>query len=377
MSNSSSSSATRPAAPVAAINRKGARRADKDRATQLALHRLSVLVLAQELGSISEACSLRSMDRASFYKWKRRFQTQGLEGLKDLPPIPRSHPATTPVPVQERVAALALQHPARGCDFLSGELAREAISLSGVTVQSILNKRGLGSRHERLQALEQRALAQTIELTPKQLQLIEKVNPCFVERHVESHRPGELLCQDIFYVGQVKGMGKVYLHAVVDTYSSYAFGALGTSKQPQLAFSVLLSGAWPFYSRRKLPVRAVLIGNGKEFIGSESHDYEVLLSLYDIELRRASVTSPLTNGFIERFRRTVLAEFFRVKLRTTVYESLEALQGDLNRWLEYYNEERPHLGYRNMGRCPLDAVNDFLMARSANMPSTSPVEQEA
>ncbi len=105
--------------------------------------------------------------------------------------------------------------------------------------------------------------------------------------------------------------------------------------------------------------------------------YEQQLSLCDIELRRAPVTSPRTNGFVERFRRTVLDEFFRVKLRTTVYVSLEALPGALSRWLEYYNEERPHLGYRNMGRCPLAAANDFLVARSANVSSTLPAGQEA
>jgi transposase-like protein len=98
------------------------------------------LELAQELGSVSKACRQAGMDRTSFYEWKRRFQTHGLAGLKDLPPIPKSHPATTPEPVQARIVELALQHPTRGCDFLSAQLALEGITVSGVTVQSILNK---------------------------------------------------------------------------------------------------------------------------------------------------------------------------------------------------------------------------------------------
>jgi transposase InsO family protein len=372
--NSSNNSLS--AAPTAA-NGKTARLADKDPATKVARQRLSVLQLAQELGSVSKACRQAGMDRTSFYEWKRRFQTHGLAGLKDLPPIPKSHPATTPEPVQERIVELALQHPTRGCDFLSAQLALEGITVSGVTVQSILNKRGLGSRYERLLALEQRALAQQIELTPELVKLIEKANPCFAERHVESSRPGELLCQDTFYVGQFKGVGKVYLHTVVDTYGSYAFGVLGTSKQPEWAVSVLYNDALPFYEERAIPVEAVLTDNGKEFCGTDTHPYELFLALSEIEHRCTKVRSPRTTGFVERFHRTVLDEFFRVKLRTTLYESLEALQADLDAWLDYYNQERPHLGYRNRGRRPLDTVNDYLSARCTSELSTSIVRQEA
>jgi transposase InsO family protein len=375
----SSNSSNKQAGPVPAppTNGKSARLTDKDPATKVARQRLSVLELAQELGSVSKACRQAGMDRTSFYEWKRRFQTHGLAGLKDLPPIPKSHPATTPEPVQERILELALQHPTRGCDFLSAQLTLEGITVSGVTVQSILNKRDLGSRYERLLALERRALENQVELTPELVQLIEKANPCFAERHVESSRPGELLCQDTFFVGSFKGVGKVYLHTVVDTYGSYGFGVLGTSKQPEWAVSVLYNDALPFYEERQIPVRAVLTDNGKEFCGTDTHPYELFLALSEIEHRCTKVRSPRTNGFVERFHRTVLDEFFRVKLRTTLYEHLEGLQADLDAWLGYYNQERPHLGYRNMGRRPIDTINDYLTARSTSDLSTSLVRQEA
>src|SRR5690349_1404627 len=108
MSISSSSSNSSTTAPAAPTNGKTARLAAKDPATKVAHQRLSVLQLAQELGSVSKACRQAGMDRTSFYEWKRRFQTHGLAGLKDLPPLPKSHPATTPEPVQERIVELAL-----------------------------------------------------------------------------------------------------------------------------------------------------------------------------------------------------------------------------------------------------------------------------
>ena len=88
--------------------RSAARVTEKDASAKLARQRLSVLELAQALGSVSEACRRRGMDRTSFYEWKRRFQTHGFAGLKDLPPIARSHPQTTPPEVVERIRELAL-----------------------------------------------------------------------------------------------------------------------------------------------------------------------------------------------------------------------------------------------------------------------------
>jgi hypothetical protein len=61
------------------------------------------------------------------------------------------------------------------------------------------------------------------------------------------------------------------------------------------------------------------------------------------------VRTPKTNGFVERFNGILLDEFFRVALRDNLYDSVEALQADLDAWLVHYNTERPHLGYRNMG----------------------------
>lgn len=345
---------------------------DKDPSTKLARQRLSVLELAQELGSITKACKQAGMDRTSFYEWKRRFQTHGLEGLKDLPPIVKNHPQTTPEEVQQRIRELALLHPTRGCNFLSSLLAKESITLSFVTVQNLLNKMGLGTRYERLLELERQVLGKQIEITPELAQQIEKANPCFRERHVESERPGQLLSQDTFYVGQFKGVGKVYLHTVVDTFGSYAFGVLATSKAPECAVSTLYNDALPFYREQGLAVDAVLTDNGREFCGKEEqHPYELFLALSDIEHRRTRVRSPQTNGFVERFHRTVLDEFFRVAMRQTLYTSVEALQIDLDEWLHHYNHERPHLGYRNMGRCPIETVRQFRGTDGAGPPSAS------
>ena len=278
---------------------------------------MSLLELAQGLGNVAEACRQRGVSRTQFYEYKRRFQTHGMVGLKDLPPIHQTHPQTTPPEVVDRLLAVSMEQPTRGCNWLHDRLLLEGISVSAPTIQGILNKHEMGSRYERLLKLEARALQEAIELTPQQVVWLEKANPSFRERHVESSRPGELLCQDTFYVGRLKGVGKVYLHAVVDTFSSYAFGYLHTSKQPEAAALVVHNDVLPFYQAHDLPLKAILTDNGREFCGTEAHPYELYLALNDIEHRRTKVRSPQTNGFIERFNRTALDEFFRCLLYTS------------------------------------------------------------
>jgi transposase InsO family protein len=338
----------------------GKRAEPRDASSKLAQGRLSVIELAKELGNVAEACRQRGLDRTSFYEWKRRFQTQGFEGLKDLPPIHKSHPQATPPDVVEQIKTLALAHPAYGCNRHEAMLALEGIRVSAITIQKILNDNGLGTKVERWLALEAKNAEHVIEITPEQAAFLEKLNPCFKERHVESSAPGELLSADTFFVGTLKGVGRVYLHAVVDTFGSYAFGFLHVSKQPEAAVAVLHNDVLPFYRTLDLPVGAVLTDNGREFCGTERHPYELYLDLNGIDHRRTKVRTPKTNGFVERFNGTVLDEFFRIKLRETFYDSVEALQADLDDWLAHYNTERPHLGYRNMGRRPIETVMSFV-----------------
>lgn len=340
--------------------------------------RLSVLELAEVLGNASEACRQRGVSRSQFYEYKRRFQTQGLAGLRDLPPIHHSHPATTAPEVEARLVALSLEHPSWGCDRLSDRLALEGVRISGPTVQRILNDHDMGTRYSRWLKLEEQQAQQPLELTVEQVQFLEKQNPTFRERHVESSRPGELICQDTFLVGTLKGVGRVYLHAAVDTDGSYGFGFLHTTKRPEAAVALVHNDILPFYQERQIPVTAILTDNGREFCGTESHPYELYLALNDIEHRRTKVRRPQTNGFVERFNRTVLDEFFRIAFRTKFYESVEQLQADLDAWLVHYNTERPHQGYRNMGRRPIDTVNLYLEQRTqVDVVAMDPVRDDA
>ena len=139
---------------------------------------------------------------------------------------------------------------------------------------------------------------------------------------------------------------------------------LYTSKLPETAVDVLYDRVLPFYEAQGLLVEHILTDNGREYCGRPMiHPFQIFLEFSEIEHRRTKVARPRTNGFVERFNRTVLDEFFRETFREKFYSSVEELQADLDQWLHHYNYERPHRGYRNMGRRPIETIEAGKLVR--------------
>jgi transposase InsO family protein/transposase-like protein len=328
-------------------------------ALKVAYERLRVLQLAEELGNVSDACRQAEMDRTSFYEWRRRYREHGLEGLKDLPPVHKSHPQTTPQQVVQRLISVALEHPDWGCATMADFLEKENLEISSPTVQNILIKHEMGTRAQRLLKLEEKALTNGTPLRTDQIEAIERANPCFRERHNESSRPGERLCQDTLLAGQFRGVGSLYIYLAVDTYSSFVFGLLAANRQSSHAADLVQEHAIPFFAYRSLKIGEILTQNRREFYGIEAEPYRQCLAGGGIEHRVAPIEYPHPHGFIERFQQTVEHEFLRAALRATFYRSLEHLHHDFNVWLHHYNFERHHHGYRNMGKRPIERIDDY------------------
>jgi transposase InsO family protein len=281
-----------------------------------------------------------------------------MDGLMDLPPVHKSHPFSVPDHVKDAVLSLSLKHPSWGSKRLSYELARDGFIISNFTIQKYLNKAGLGKKFDRFLALEEKAL-KGVKLPAEQLRMLEKLNPCFKERRVESSKPGELVSFDTFYVGLFKGIGRVYLFTAVDTHGSYAFGSLATDRTAMRAAELLYGQVAPFYDAHGLKLENILTDNGTEFCGNEDHAFEATLFELKVGHRRTRVKRPQTNGFVERFHRTILDEFFRVELRKRQFKTLNDLEIALQHWICHYNVSRPHQGYRNLGKTPYQTVEQF------------------
>jgi transposase InsO family protein len=324
--------------------------------------KLSLLQLADELGNVAKACKIMGYHRDTFYEIKRAFQVGGTAALVEAKRGARNpHPNRVSAEVEEQILAYCLDKPTHGAARVANELRLAGVTVSPSGVRGVWLRHDLETRIKRLLRLERTAREDTLVLTASQIELLERHSPEFRMRHVEASRPGELLNQDTFYWGTLKGVGKVYVQVVVDVFCSLAFAKVYNSKMPITACDLLYERVLPFYDALGVPVEAVLTDNGREFCGKpDSHPYELLLSMENIEHRNTRVRTPRTNGFVERMNRTLLDECFRVEGRKTWYVAIEEIQRDLDRFLTHYNLERSHQGYRLSGRTPAQALREAL-----------------
>ena len=178
---------------------------------------------------------------------------------------------------------------------------------------------------------------------------------------IETEHPGYLIAQDTFYVGNMKGVGRIYQQTVIDTYSKVAFAKLYDRKNALVAADMLNDRVIPFFDSKEIPVLRVLTDRGSEYCGNrEHHEYELYLDLENIDHTKTKAKSPQTNGICERFHKTILSEFYQIAFRKKIYESIEMLQNDLDEWLREYNESRPHSGKYCYGKTPMQTFLDSL-----------------
>ena len=318
--------------------------------------KLSLLELADYLKNVSQACRINGVSRQHFYDIQKTYEEHGIEGLKEKTrrkPCIKNRVAPE---VEEAVVAMAIEYPAYGQARAANELRKDGVLVSGGGVRSIWLRHNLETFKKRLNALEEKAAKEGIVYTEAQLTALEAAKR-ERESHpdeIETEHPGYLLGQDTFYVGYLKGVGRIYQQTVLDTFSSVAFAKVYTAKIPVTAADILNDRILPFFEEQKIPVMRILTDRGTEYCGSlDKHPFQLYLQLNDIDHTKTKAKSPQTNGICERFHQTVLNEFYRIAFRKKIYSDLETLQADLDEFLHRYNNERTHQGKRCKGRTPM------------------------
>ena len=255
----------------------------------------------------------------------------------------------------------SLHHPTHGPLRVAQQLVLQSVQVSAGGVRGVWTRHNLLSRHDRLLRLEKSVREQNLELSDSQIRLLERFSPEYRERHIETKHTGDLVAVDTFFVGVLKGVGRIYLQSVIDCHSRYAWGRLYTSKLPVTAVHVLNEDVLPFFEQHEANITTLLSDNGREFCGRpDRHPYELFLQLEGIEHRTTKVRRPQSNGFVERLHRTLLDEHFRIQGRKKWYETVDEMQNDLNQYLDSYNNKRTHQGRNMNGRTPYQAFTDGL-----------------
>ena len=323
-------------------------------------HKAGLLNLAEELGNVSKACKIMGVSRDTFYRYQELVKEGGVDSLISQSRRTPNLKNRVDEQTEQSVIKYAVEFPAHGQARTSNELRKQGVFVSGSGVRSIWLRHNLENFKKRLAALEDKVEKEGIILSEDQVAALEKKKQddeaC---GEIETHHPGYLGSQDTFYVGNLKGVGRIYQQTFVDTYSKVAFAKLYTTKTPITSADVLNDRVLPFFEAQELPMLRILTDRGTEYCGKvEQHDYQLYLAINDIDHTKTKARHPQTNGICERFHKTILNEFYQVTFRKKLYDSLEMLQKDLDDWLDYYNNERTHQGKMCCGRTPMETLID-------------------
>jgi transposase InsO family protein len=310
--------------------------------------RLRLFTLAQELGSVSEACRQMGVARSTYYVWKRRLERYGLDGLRVRERRRPRMPNQLGPHLEFRVLAFSLGHPGFGPRRISAELRRPTwggVELSEHGVWRVLKRFNLNTRSRRLALIARHAdpYERKPDLEPKEL-------------HIDASEPGEKVQMDCFYVGRLAGSkGVVWQYTAIDVASAYLWAFLRSEERnpsarrtAQLAHLVaaeLRAAGWR--------LREVTSDNGSEF---RSRIFVDAVESEGARHRRIKAGRPNSNGCAERAQLTILEECWRPAFSRSLAPKITALERDLDEYLRYYNTDRAHTGRLTRGRVPADIV---------------------
>jgi hypothetical protein len=202
-----------------------------------------LLELAKQLGNLSQACKMMGYSRDGFYRFKEQYDKGGELALQEISrrkPILKDR---TPIAIEEAAVALAIEQPAWGQVRVSDALKWRGLSISPAGVRCVWQRHDLASMKQRSSARSQggagwHSLDRGPDRRARESQG-RQGSPWRVRERVSRLLRG-------FYVGTLKGVGRIYQQTFIDTYAKVAFAKLYDRKTPITAAEILNDRVVPF-----------------------------------------------------------------------------------------------------------------------------------
>jgi transposase InsO family protein len=316
--------------------------------------RVRVLEHAAQTGNVAETCRTFGVSRKTFYEWRNMAERYGLEALMPKARRRPQLPNATPTHVLHELLAIAVAEPTLGCRQLADRLAERGYVVSKTTVQKLLVNHNLGRRHQRVaRAAALAALVNGLVAEPV-------MDDMFGFCHWAS-RPGELVAVDSFYIGHLKGVGKLYQLTAIDTATRWAMIhiVLGpVTAEHTIGFIGQVQRRW---RRLGWPVRTVLSDNGPEYY----QRFRKHLAAVGLAHQAIPARSPNHNAVCERFHGTALQECWRPAFHRRRFATIRQLQAEADSWLVRYNTRRRNHGDFMHGRTPRQALDEYNTKQAA------------
>jgi transposase InsO family protein len=322
----------------------------------IAHRRRRLLELADELGNVSEACRVMGVSRTRFYEWRSVAQEYGLEALVPKERRAPQMPNATPTWIVNELLTLAVTEPTIGCRQYADRLEDRGHSIGKSTVQDILVRHDLGRRHQRVARAAALAALTTGTITEAAAD-----DRLFGFCHWAA-QPGDLVALDSFYIGNLKGVGKVYQLTAIDTATRWAFVMIVLGTPNGKVTARFLHQVIRHYRRHGVTVRAVLTDNGPEY---RAATFTNALAAKELAHQRIPARSPNHNAVCERFQGTALQECWRPAFHRRRFSSIRQLQAEIDAWLNHYNTRRRNHSDFMQGRTPRQVLDSHRNRKAA------------
>lgn len=330
-----------------------------DRTIRTIKPKLSLLKLADKLGSVTRACETLGYSRDSYYRFKALYERGGMNALKD---VSRRKPVLknrVPVQVETSVIAMTFAHPSWGQQRLQEELTKNGISVSPSGVRSIWVRAGLETFEKRIFALLARVQQDGFPLSPEQLAAVErakrdgKFKP---GRYIAL--PGQVAYQDLILVEDHSEIGTFAILTFVDGYSHHAFAQALPSLADVNASAFLETRVLPWYAERHITIKSIRTDRRMPFIDAGRGGYKDRVRLRGIDhgyrLTRARARPDAGAEFVTEITRSVLQPLFRSADCRNIFD----VERKLESWLHEYNSLTPRLGASCYGKTPEKTLQD-------------------